>query len=113
MGDFAIVHARTTYTLQDGRAGSGRYTDVWAKRERPLARGLGARDEELILGLRSTVYSLRSTVDGRRSTVTVHGRRLRFSTSKLHRAAHVGLGTPDRTRLAERGSGHVCPMDQL
>ena len=32
MGDFAIVHARTTYTLQDGRAGSGRYTDVWAKR---------------------------------------------------------------------------------
>jgi ketosteroid isomerase-like protein len=32
MGDFAIVHARTTYTLQDGRAGSGRYTDVWTKR---------------------------------------------------------------------------------
>ena len=32
MGDFAIVHARTTYTLQDGRAGSGRYTDVWARR---------------------------------------------------------------------------------
>lgn len=32
MGDVAIVHARTTYTLQDGRAGSGRYTDVWAKR---------------------------------------------------------------------------------
>ena len=33
MGDFAIVHARTTYTTQDGRAGSGRYTDVWAKRD--------------------------------------------------------------------------------
>ena len=32
MGDVAIVHARTTYTTQDGRAGSGRYTDVWAKR---------------------------------------------------------------------------------
>src|SRR3954454_12686936 len=28
MGDFAIIHARTTYTLQDGRPGAGRYTDV-------------------------------------------------------------------------------------
>ena len=32
MGDFAIIHARTSYTLPDGRAGSGRYTDVWARR---------------------------------------------------------------------------------
>jgi ketosteroid isomerase-like protein len=32
MGDFAIVHARTTYKTADGRAASGRYTDVWAKR---------------------------------------------------------------------------------
>ena len=32
MGDFAIIHARTTYTLADGRHGSGRYTDVWARR---------------------------------------------------------------------------------
>jgi ketosteroid isomerase-like protein len=32
MGDFAIVHARTTYTLADGREGKGRYTDVWARR---------------------------------------------------------------------------------
>jgi len=32
MGDFAIIHARTTYTTADGRAGSGRYTDVWARR---------------------------------------------------------------------------------
>ena len=32
MGDFAIIHARTSYTTQDGRDGSGRYTDVWAKR---------------------------------------------------------------------------------
>ena len=32
MGDFAIVHARTTYTTADGKAGSGRYTDVWARR---------------------------------------------------------------------------------
>jgi ketosteroid isomerase-like protein len=33
MGDFAIVHARTTYNTADGRAGSGRYTDVWARRD--------------------------------------------------------------------------------
>ncbi len=32
MGDFAIIHARTTYTLPDGRPGAGRYTDVWAWR---------------------------------------------------------------------------------
>jgi len=32
MGDFAIIHAKTTYTLADGKAGSGRYTDVWARR---------------------------------------------------------------------------------
>ena len=32
MGDVAIIHARTTYTLADGRAGAGRYTDVWARR---------------------------------------------------------------------------------
>ena len=32
MGDFAIIHARTSYTLADGTAGNGRYTDVWAKR---------------------------------------------------------------------------------
>jgi ketosteroid isomerase-like protein len=32
MGDFAIVHARTSYTLPDGRPGTGRYTDIWARR---------------------------------------------------------------------------------
>jgi ketosteroid isomerase-like protein len=32
MGDFAIIHARTTFTTADGRPGSGRYTDVWARR---------------------------------------------------------------------------------
>jgi len=32
MGDVAIVHARTTYTDADGRPRSGRYTDVWARR---------------------------------------------------------------------------------
>jgi ketosteroid isomerase-like protein len=33
MGDFAIIHARTGYTLPDGTPGSGRYTDVWARRD--------------------------------------------------------------------------------
>jgi ketosteroid isomerase-like protein len=32
MGDFAIIHARTTYTRPDGKPGAGRYTDVWARR---------------------------------------------------------------------------------
>src|SRR5713101_4779850 len=32
LGDVAIIHARTTYTLPDGRPASGRYTDVWARR---------------------------------------------------------------------------------
>ena len=31
-GDVAIIHARTSYTLPDGQARSGRYTDVWARR---------------------------------------------------------------------------------
>jgi ketosteroid isomerase-like protein len=33
IGDVAIIHARTTYSGPDGRAGSGRYTDVWARRQ--------------------------------------------------------------------------------
>ena len=33
MGDFAIIHARTTYMHEAGRAGAGRYTDIWARRE--------------------------------------------------------------------------------
>ncbi len=33
MGDFAIVHARTTYTALDGHAGNGRYTDIYARRD--------------------------------------------------------------------------------
>jgi ketosteroid isomerase-like protein len=32
IGDVAIIHARTVYVLPDGRAGAGRYTDVWARR---------------------------------------------------------------------------------
>jgi ketosteroid isomerase-like protein len=33
MGDFAIIHAGTTYSTADGRPASGRYTDVWARRQ--------------------------------------------------------------------------------
>jgi len=32
MGEVAIIHARTTFTMADGREGSGRYTDIWARR---------------------------------------------------------------------------------
>jgi len=31
MGDFAIIHAATSYTAPDGKAASGRYTDCWAR----------------------------------------------------------------------------------
>jgi len=33
MGDFAIIHARTTYRTADGQDRAGRYTDVWARRD--------------------------------------------------------------------------------
>jgi ketosteroid isomerase-like protein len=33
MGDFALIHARTSFTMNDGSAGAGRYTDIWAKRD--------------------------------------------------------------------------------
>jgi hypothetical protein len=33
LGDVAIIHARTTFVLGDGRPGTGRYTDVWALRD--------------------------------------------------------------------------------
>jgi uncharacterized protein (TIGR02246 family) len=33
MGDFAIVHARTTFIHPDGARGAGRYTDIWVKRD--------------------------------------------------------------------------------
>jgi len=32
LGDVAIIHARTSYTLPDGQTRSGRYTDIWARR---------------------------------------------------------------------------------
>jgi hypothetical protein len=31
MGDFAIIHAATSYTTPDGRPASGRYTDCWSR----------------------------------------------------------------------------------
>ena len=31
-GDFAIIHARTTYQTPAGKS-AGRYTDIWARRE--------------------------------------------------------------------------------
>ena len=33
LDNFAIIHARTTFTHPDGSAGAGRYTDIWAKRD--------------------------------------------------------------------------------
>jgi ketosteroid isomerase-like protein len=33
LGDVAIIHARTTYVTADGEARTGRYTDVWARRD--------------------------------------------------------------------------------
>jgi ketosteroid isomerase-like protein len=32
LGEVAIIHARTTYCLPEGRQANGRYTDVWARR---------------------------------------------------------------------------------
>jgi ketosteroid isomerase-like protein len=32
LGDVAIIHARTSYTMADGEQRNGRYTDVWARR---------------------------------------------------------------------------------
>jgi hypothetical protein len=32
-GDFAIIHARTTYDKPDGTQGAGRYTDDWQFRD--------------------------------------------------------------------------------
>jgi ketosteroid isomerase-like protein len=31
MGDFAIIHAATSYTTPEGKEASGRYTDCWAR----------------------------------------------------------------------------------
>jgi ketosteroid isomerase-like protein len=31
LGDFAIIHARTSYIAPDGKPAYGRYTDCWAR----------------------------------------------------------------------------------
>jgi ketosteroid isomerase-like protein len=33
LGDFAIIHARTSYRKPDGAEGAGRYTDDWQLRD--------------------------------------------------------------------------------
>ena len=33
LGDIAIIHARTNYVTASGEQRSGRYTDVWARRD--------------------------------------------------------------------------------
>ena len=33
LGDFAIIHAQTSYTTLDGQEAHGRYTDCWAKQD--------------------------------------------------------------------------------
>jgi ketosteroid isomerase-like protein len=33
LGDVAIIHARTSYTIFGGEHRNGRYTDVWARRD--------------------------------------------------------------------------------
>ena len=32
LGDFAIIHAATSYTTADGEQATGRYTDCWTKK---------------------------------------------------------------------------------
>jgi len=33
IGETAVIHARTIFALSDGTEGTGRYTDIWAKRD--------------------------------------------------------------------------------
>ena len=33
LGDFAIIHARTSYLTPDGEQAFGRYTDCWARQD--------------------------------------------------------------------------------
>jgi ketosteroid isomerase-like protein len=33
IGDVALIHARTTFTMSDGSPGASRYTDIWARRD--------------------------------------------------------------------------------
>lgn len=31
-GDFAVIHAKTTFRKSDGGSGAGRYTDIWSRK---------------------------------------------------------------------------------
>ncbi|HEV3007520.1 MAG TPA: nuclear transport factor 2 family protein [Burkholderiales bacterium] len=33
MGDLAVIHARTSHKTPAGKAGGGRYTDIWSRRD--------------------------------------------------------------------------------
>lgn len=33
LGEFAIIHARTTFKTPSGEVGAGRYTDIWSMRD--------------------------------------------------------------------------------
>lgn len=33
LGDLALIHARTTYTLPNGQAAASRYTDAWSRQQ--------------------------------------------------------------------------------
>lgn len=33
LGEVAVIHARTAYRKADGNAGTGRYTDIWQRRD--------------------------------------------------------------------------------
>jgi ketosteroid isomerase-like protein len=33
IGDLGIIHARTTYKTPAGKAGAGRYTDIWSRQQ--------------------------------------------------------------------------------
>ena len=43
LGDSAIIHARTVYLKPDGQPGSGRYTDVWMRREGRFLENVGSK----------------------------------------------------------------------
>src|SRR5260370_30356741 len=42
LGDFAIIHASTSYITADGKKANGRYTECWAKQKGRLLAGSAA-----------------------------------------------------------------------
>src|SRR5262245_52418389 len=53
LGDVSIIHARTSYTTADGEQQNGRYTDVWARRDRKWLAVLRACDAIALLAMPS------------------------------------------------------------